>query len=114
MLSKPVIIIIIITTILIHGRLIESLYLFFSIAIDCGTLPSFDNGVIRYSVTTTLASFVRYSCNIGFMIVGMDIRICLTNGTWSGVSPTCQSEYNYEHNNNDQYKYKCNSMCIRL
>ncbi|XP_039287385.1 sushi, von Willebrand factor type A, EGF and pentraxin domain-containing protein 1-like [Nilaparvata lugens] len=35
---------------------------------------------------------ITYECFAGFKLVGAKKRICLENGTWSEISPTCQVE----------------------
>ena len=70
-------------------------YSFSSIlAVDCGPLEQPLNGVLRI-FGTTLANPARYDCNIGFQIVGFNIRVCLENGSWSGTAPRCESMYIY-------------------
>ncbi|XP_019863662.1 PREDICTED: CUB and sushi domain-containing protein 1-like isoform X3 [Amphimedon queenslandica] len=31
-----------------------------------------------------------YSCNKGYVLVGFHIRLCIGNGTWSGMAPICK------------------------
>ena len=31
-----------------------------------------------------------YTCNPGFILVGNNTRICGSDGTWSGMMPTCE------------------------
>ena len=33
-----------------------------------------------------------YSCDFGFFLVGDHTRICGSDGTWSGMAPTCARE----------------------
>ena len=34
-----------------------------------------------------------YTCDLGFSLVGEPTQICGSDGTWSGVPPTCESEF---------------------
>ncbi|XP_037529106.1 CUB and sushi domain-containing protein 2 [Rhipicephalus sanguineus] len=34
---------------------------------------------------------VQYSCNPGYTLIGMQVRLCKADGTWSGTEPFCQS-----------------------
>jgi CUB/sushi domain-containing protein len=58
-------------------------------AVDCGPLSPPPNGDIRVSVTT-FGSFARYSCSIGYELTGLEVRVCQTDGTWSGSAPICK------------------------
>lgn len=58
-------------------------------AVDCGPLDSPDNGVVRVP-GTEFGFAARYSCNVGFTLVGLSTRICQINGKWSGDAPTCR------------------------
>ena len=60
-----------------------------SVAVDCGTLPNPDFG--RVVITTTkFAGAAKYSCNDGFMLVGVALRRCTAGGVWSGEAPICK------------------------
>ena len=60
-----------------------------TVAIDCGSLDSPDNGEVRVP-GTQFGFAARYSCNVGFVLVGLRTRVCQINGRWSGEAPTCQ------------------------
>ena len=64
----------------------------FPAAISCPDLPSPSNGRVVLS-GSTLSSNAIYSCNRGFILVGVNRRVCQVDGTWSGEAPTCNSEY---------------------
>ena len=34
-----------------------------------------------------------YTCDSGFTLVGDPTRICGSDGTWSGMSPTCERKF---------------------
>ena len=55
---------------------------------DCGSLPdpAFGNIIIT---TTKFAGAAKYSCNDGYMLMGVAIRRCMANGVWSDEAPTC-------------------------
>lgn len=58
--------------------------------IDCGD-PGTPANSVRDLTGTRLLSTVRYSCNDGYSLVGgSSIRECLSNGSWSGVTPECE------------------------
>ena len=58
---------------------------------NCGNLGSPLFGSIDIQLTTFGAT-VKYSCNVGYNLIGSTTRQCLSNGTWSNVAPTCQSK----------------------
>ena len=35
---------------------------------------------------------VRYKCEVGYELVGIESRMCLANGSWSYSPPTCTSK----------------------
>ena len=57
--------------------------------INCGAPSSPDNG----SVTGRNFNFnrrVKYQCDIGYTLVGEEIRTCTAIGDWSGIDPVCE------------------------
>ena len=49
------------------------------------------NGYTRScSGTDPVGSTVQYRCLSGYDLVGDADSICLSNGNWSGIKPTCQ------------------------
>ena len=60
-------------------------------AIDCGRLSSPENGLVTFR-RTTLGSLANYSCNTGFVLIGLQVRICGVGGSWSGEAPVCERE----------------------
>jgi len=57
-------------------------------AIDCGFLNDPLYGIVRLS-RTTVGSTAKYSCSVGFVLVGEVSRTCQLDGRWSGEAPTC-------------------------
>ena len=42
---------------------------------------------------TTFNSTATFSCEVGYNLTGDSQRTCQANGIYSGVMPTCTSEY---------------------
>ena len=59
---------------------------------DCGPLRQPENGDVRIS-STTFGSSARYSCFPGYNLIGLIVRVCQIDGTWSGQEPTCEGMY---------------------
>ena len=49
------------------------------------------NGDISFSNGVIFGSMATYSCDPPFFIIGGRIRVCQTNGEWSGEAPHCES-----------------------
>ncbi len=64
-----------------------------TVAVDCGTLPNPSNGFVNL-ITTTLGSPASYSCDLGFQLRGVEVRICVETGVWSDQAPICEGEFN--------------------
>lgn len=58
---------------------------------DCGVLKSPNNGFVSFK-STRYDSTATYSCNKGFILVGVSTRKCLLSGRWSDAPPTCKME----------------------
>ncbi len=74
----------------------------------CMVLPLLVNGDISYTNPLDkleAGTEANFTCNIGFLIDPENghTRTCLTNGTWSGTSPTCSESTAYH-----ALLYKCN------
>ena len=65
--------------------------------VKCGRLDDPQNGDVRIS-GTSIGSKARYTCNVGFERVGQNIRVCKSNGKWSGEAPICRRKSTV-HNN---------------
>ena len=59
--------------------------------IDCGDLPSPLNGVVNLTGTVE-GSIANYTCNEGFLPDGPVVRMCGSDGMWSGEAPLCEGE----------------------
>lgn len=59
--------------------------------VDCGGLPNIANGLVVLSGTTS-GSTAGYSCNVGYRLSGVRIRVCLGTGQWSDSEPVCRCE----------------------
>ena len=56
--------------------------------LDCGQLSNPSNGQVFYTITTE-GGFADYTCNPGFLLLGVSTRKCLENGSWSDMAPIC-------------------------
>ncbi len=61
-------------------------------AVDCGDLEDPDNGDVDFS-STIFKSVATYSCDTGFILVGVTTRVCQADGKWSGDAPTCERKH---------------------
>ena len=65
------------------------------IVVVCLSLSPLTNGMISYSdLTLGVSGVATYSCGTGYALKGDITRTCQSNGTWSGSTPTCESESN--------------------
>ena len=60
------------------------------ILIDCGEPLPLDNGRVYKLNSTTINSVIEHHCLPGFERDGPFERVCLEDGYWSGVEPSCQ------------------------
>ena len=44
-----------------------------------------------FSQKNCTGEFISFSCNRGYWLNGPSERLCLNNGSWTGVQPTCKS-----------------------
>lgn len=61
--------------------------------LDCGSLVHPANGTVTH-LSSTVGIEARYTCLVGFDLVGNNTRICLDNGNWSHVAPECRIKGN--------------------
>ena len=59
---------------------------------DCGPLNNITNGMVNTSSGTTFMNTATYTCDPGYMLVGVDSRTCLFNGEWSITPPVCNGK----------------------
>ena len=59
----------------------------FSVVI-CSVLTAPQNGNI-FVTRSTVGGVVIYTCDVGYMLMGMEQRVCQQNGQWFGIAPTC-------------------------
>ena len=60
-------------------------------ATDCGNLANPQNGAVLVT-GTTLGSTATYTCEENFSLLGPSIRVCGSDGVWSGRAPICNSQ----------------------
>ena len=54
----------------------------------CPALPNPTNGMMTWD-SLAPGGVATYSCDYGFFLFGDPTRICGSDGTWSGMAPTC-------------------------
>ena len=66
--------------------------------IQCPDL-SIRNGTVTISPSDrSSGAMATYTCNDGFILVGVDTRVCQSNATWSLPTPECgESLFNLYH-----------------
>ena len=47
------------------------------------------NGSVRLDGGTVIGAMAFYNCQTGFRLVGDGLRVCGSNGVWSGEEPIC-------------------------
>lgn len=64
--------------------------------VECEALTPIPFGHINYQIVDTTivqpGDLVIYSCDTLYTLSGQQHRICLRNGSWSGVEPICIGE----------------------
>ena len=40
--------------------------------------------------TQPVGTIIKYTCSLGFRLVGSTVRLCQLNGEWSSTLPVCQ------------------------
>lgn len=60
------------------------------IPVSCSPPPVLENGQVT-GEDYTFQRHTEYSCNEGFLLDGDRIRVCLANGSWSGITPVCKA-----------------------
>ena len=64
--------------------------MFLATVIDCEPLSNPVHGRVNTPTGTMFNSLAMYSCNVGYMIAGVSIRVCSTDRVWLPDAPTCQ------------------------
>ncbi|XP_068694975.1 sushi, von Willebrand factor type A, EGF and pentraxin domain-containing protein 1-like isoform X1 [Montipora foliosa] len=59
-------------------------------AVECGPLVMPTNGS-SYGELTTYPNKVFFQCDDGFTLKGSSARICMANGSWSGIDTSCEA-----------------------
>uniref|UniRef100_A0ABM5FRU3 Sushi, von Willebrand factor type A, EGF and pentraxin domain-containing protein 1 isoform X2 n=1 Tax=Pogona vitticeps TaxID=103695 RepID=A0ABM5FRU3_9SAUR len=60
------------------------------IPISCGRVPGLENGRVT-GEEYTFQKYIEYSCREGFLLEGIQKRVCLADGSWSGNTPVCRA-----------------------
>ena len=67
--------------------------MFYSVTVaTCPQLSALNSSTISYTSTYDVllpGDKATYTCHSGFVVKGIFVRECLTNGTWSGMKPQC-------------------------
>lgn len=61
---------------------------------NCGDLEDPENGRVNTSTGTIVGSEAVYTCNEGYDLDGVEVRVCTSDGTWSDEEPTCVGKLN--------------------
>ena len=61
------------------------MYLF---SVFCPTLEAPDSGTIS-QISDGRRTAVTYTCSDGYMLKGVNILTCESNGSWSAMEPSC-------------------------
>ena len=57
----------------------------------CHPLPDIDNGNITYTLNDDgVYSTCSVTCNSGYTLTGSSNRMCLSDGSWSGMDSLCR------------------------
>ena len=58
----------------------------------CPALSNPTNGEVMWD-SLAPGGVTTYTCDPGFSLVGEPTRICGSDGTWSGMPPTCECKF---------------------
>ena len=64
----------------------------FSAGVSCGQPGIPINGRVNTSVGTSFGDVASYSCDVGYLLIGLNETTCQADGQWNGSVPTCESE----------------------
>ena len=59
------------------------------VGVMCPTLPGIPNGGVSWTGLNP-DDIATYTCDPGFVLEGSPTRMCGSDGTWSGVEPSCR------------------------
>ncbi len=65
------------------------IFLFLTVAVDCGALEAPANGHVDTSQGTVFMNTAVYSCAPGYNLTGCPMAVCQSNATWSCDPPFC-------------------------
>lgn len=57
--------------------------------VDCGMPEDISNGMVTVD-STVYDSNATYTCNSGYVLVGLAVRVCEADGSWSNAAPACE------------------------
>ena len=57
--------------------------------VDCGMPEDITNGTVTTS-STVYNSNATYTCDPGYVLVGLAVRVCEADGSWSNAAPACE------------------------
>ena len=60
--------------------------------LDCDPIDVPTSSVVEYKITPDGYDQVYTRCEEGYALGGDAVRTCLTNHTWNGTQPFCQSK----------------------
>lgn len=61
---------------------------------NCGGLTGPDNGEVDVS-STIEDGIANYSCDEGFVLLGVSARVCQANAIWSDEAPICAGKEDF-------------------
>ena len=73
--------------------------------VNCGNPSALPNGNINYT-NTNFGSTVTYSCNIGYILNGMNTSTCQSSGTYT-TAPVCACESETDCIYTVEYCHQC-------
>ena len=60
--------------------------------ISCGQPDAPSNGRVNTSAGTSFGDVASYSCDEGYMLIGLNETTCQADGRWNGSVQTCERE----------------------
>ena len=73
--------------------------------VSCGSLEVFRDGDIQNDASGEYGSMITYTCNNGFELNGPSVRVCLSDGEWSGDAPSCAGKHSLTGTKSMGYVY---------